>query len=135
MLDVPVSKVEFTFQTNFFAPIRIIQKVAPIMATNKSSSSSEAKGLIVNIGSVNGIVPVPWGGIYAASKGALKNLSMSLHNELSPFGVRVLHVEPGGVKTNVCFAPYHLFLLFIYREASNTETLSCLGPNYPVACG
>lgn len=101
ILDVPISEVQSAFQTNFFAPIRLIQKIAPLMAVNKTTSQTEVKGLIVNIGSVNGVVPIPWGGVYATTKAALRNLSQSLYNELSPFGVRVMLVEPGGIQSNV----------------------------------
>lgn len=98
---MPIAEVQAAFQTNFFAPIRLIQRIAPLMATNKTASQSEVKGLIVNIGSINGVVPIPWGGIYASTKAALRNLSQSLYNELSPFGVRVMLVEPGGIQSNV----------------------------------
>lgn len=77
------------------------------MAVNKTTSHTEVKGLIVNIGSVNGVVPIPWGGIYATTKAALRNLSQSLYNELSPFGIRVMLVEPGGIQSNVGPKKFH----------------------------
>lgn len=96
-----MKEIKGAFETNFFSALRLIQTVAPLMAAKTTSSPSEVKGLIVNIGSVNAVVPVPWGGIYASTKAALRNISESLYNELSPIGVRVLLVEPGGIKSNV----------------------------------
>lgn len=55
LLDFPVDKARDVFDTNLFAPMRLTQLVVPHMASKKT-------GLIINIGSVVGVVPTPWAG-------------------------------------------------------------------------
>lgn len=80
-------------EANFMGPFRIMKAVLPGMRARKC-------GTILNISSAQGLCPSPACGIYAASKGALENLSESLAVEVEPFGIRVLIVEPGAFRTN-----------------------------------
>jgi short-subunit dehydrogenase len=57
-------------------------------------------GKIVNIGSISGIVSTPFASCYCATKAALHAFSDSLRMELKPFGIDVMVVAPGGVKSN-----------------------------------
>jgi 1-acylglycerone phosphate reductase len=61
----------------------------------------ENKGTIVNIGSVAGIMPYVFGSAYNASKAALHAYSNTLRVELAPFGVKVIIIVTGGVKSNI----------------------------------
>lgn len=103
VLDVSLDEIQSAFSTNFFSVLRLTQAVVPHMVSKSPSSAGTAgtKGLVVNIGSITAIVPAPWGGIYASTKAALRSVSETLHMELQPLGVRVLLVEPGGIKSNV----------------------------------
>ncbi len=80
-------------EVNFFAPIRFIQAVLPVMRQQKS-------GHIINMSSVNAFSTPPFGGMYAASKAALESLSESLCIEVQPFNITVSLVEPGFVQTH-----------------------------------
>jgi 1-acylglycerone phosphate reductase len=60
-----------------------------------------AKGTIVQIGSVAGIMPYVFGAAYNASKAALHQYSNTLRVELAPFGVNVITIVTGGVKSNI----------------------------------
>ncbi len=62
---------------------------------------NQAEGHIVNIASINSIVPIPWNGPYNASKYAVMGFTETLAQELAGTSVRVTCVHPGGVKTNI----------------------------------
>lgn len=80
------------FDTNVLGPMRVARAVLPAWRTRGS-------GAIVNVSSVAGIVGVPFGGAYAASKHALEALSEALHFEVAYAGIRVRLVEPGRFDT------------------------------------
>ncbi|KAK0476648.1 hypothetical protein IW261DRAFT_1609322 [Armillaria novae-zelandiae] len=88
-LDLDFTVVQQTFETNLFAVMRIVQAFASLLI--------QAKGTIVNIGSIAGIMPYTFGSTYNASKAALHSYSDTLRIELSPFDVQVVVVVTGGV--------------------------------------
>ncbi|MEO1387886.1 MAG: SDR family oxidoreductase [Cyanobacteria bacterium J06634_6] len=94
LMDISADKLQAQFQTNVFAPLALIQQVAPVM-------KGQQAGLIVNIGSISGLVTTPFAGAYCASKSALHSLSEALRMELSPFGINVVTVQPGAVQSNI----------------------------------
>ena len=91
--DVSVDEFKTKFETNFFSIIRLIQEVGPTMRKQNS-------GTIINISSVVGRIGFPASPAYISSKFALEGLSESLRFELAPFGVNVVIIEPGVIKTN-----------------------------------
>jgi NAD(P)-dependent dehydrogenase (short-subunit alcohol dehydrogenase family) len=91
--DVSVDEFKAQFDTNFFSIIRLIQEVGPTMR-------KQGSGAIVNISSVVGRIGFPASPAYISSKFALEGLSESLRFELAPFGVNVVIIEPGVIKTN-----------------------------------
>ena len=98
--DVSIDEFKEQFETNFFSIIRMIHEVAPIMREQKS-------GHIINISSIAGRIGFPISPAYISSKFALEGLSESLRFELMPFGVNVIIIEPGMIKTNF-FEPMKL---------------------------
>ncbi|PCH04778.1 Short-chain dehydrogenase/reductase SDR [Penicillium occitanis (nom. inval.)] len=92
-MDVNIEEARLTFETNFFAVIRICQTFLPLLM--------KSKGTIVQIGSVAGIIPYVFGSVYNASKAALHSWSDTLRVELAPFGVKVTTVITGGVKSRI----------------------------------
>jgi NAD(P)-dependent dehydrogenase (short-subunit alcohol dehydrogenase family) len=90
--DVPMAAAREQIEVNLFAVAQLIQSVLPVMRKQRS-------GKILNVSSTGGKSATPMGGWYHASKFALEGLSDSLRNEVRPFGIDVVVVEPGGVKT------------------------------------
>ena len=85
-------EVSLQFEVNAFGPLRLARALAPGMR-------QRGFGRIVNISSTNGFVVTPFMGAYSASKFALEALSDSLRLELKPWGVDVIVIEPGAMKT------------------------------------
>jgi NAD(P)-dependent dehydrogenase (short-subunit alcohol dehydrogenase family) len=80
------------FETNFFGIIRMTRAVVPHMRR-------QGHGRIINIGSVLGFLPMPYGALYAATKHAIEGYSESLDHELRTRGIRVSVIEPAYTKT------------------------------------
>ncbi|PYH76236.1 short chain oxidoreductase/dehydrogenase [Aspergillus uvarum CBS 121591] len=90
--DMTLSEVHAQFDTNVFGAIRVLQAVLPGMRERRS-------GTVVNISSSAGVDGLPTCAVYAGSKFAMEGMSESLAKELAPFGIRVLLVEPGTLRT------------------------------------
>lgn len=80
------------FDTNFFGLVRMTRAVVPHMR-------EQGVGRIINIGSVLGFLPMPYGALYAATKHAVEGYSESLDHELRTRGIRVSVIEPAYTKT------------------------------------
>ena len=91
--DLAMEEIKAQYDTNLFGVIRVTQAVLPIMRKQKS-------GIIVNISSGAGRFGYPGGSAYVSTKFAIEGLSESMAYELEPFGIRVVLVEPGVIKTN-----------------------------------
>src|SRR3989440_4872530 len=87
-----IDQARSIFETNFFGLIRMTRAVVPHMRRQGS-------GRIINIGSVLGFLPMPYGALYAASKHAVEGYSESLDHELRTRGIRVSIIEPAYTKT------------------------------------
>ena len=90
--DTSIEEAKAQFETNFFGVLRVCQAVLPSMREKGS-------GLIINISSIAGLISVPFQGFYSASKFALEGLTEALRLEVSPFGIKVVLVEPGDFQT------------------------------------
>ena len=87
-----IAQAQSLFDTNFFGVIRVTNEVLPHMRHRGS-------GRIINISSVLGYLPAPYGALYSASKHAVEGYTESLDHELREYGVRALLVEPGYTRT------------------------------------
>ncbi|MBT9098879.1 oxidoreductase [Methylovulum psychrotolerans] len=92
--ETSLTEAASLFDTNVFGILRTSKAVLPFMRAQNF-------GRIINISSVLGFLPVPYLGLYAASKHAVEGLSESLDHEVRQFGIRVVLVEPAFTKTNL----------------------------------
>ena len=90
--EIPAEPLQQMFDVNVFGVLRMIQAVAPQMR-------KQGAGRIINISSIAGKLSTPANGAYSATKFALEALSDALRQELMPFGVQVVLIEPGAIKT------------------------------------
>ena len=90
--EVPMDQVRRQFETNVFGLVRLCQLVLPGMRRQGS-------GKVVNLSSMGGRLTFPGGGFYHASKYAVEALSDALRFEVRGFGVEVVVVEPGLIRT------------------------------------
>jgi NAD(P)-dependent dehydrogenase (short-subunit alcohol dehydrogenase family) len=90
--EVSIHQAKLIFETNFFGVLRMIRAILPTMRRQGS-------GQILNMGSVLGLLPMPYGALYSATKHAIEGYSESLDHELRTRGIRVSVIEPAYAKT------------------------------------
>jgi len=94
LVELETSELRRQFETNVIGQTALTRAVVPHMIRRRS-------GKIVNISSVSGVLPTPFAGAYCSTKAALTALSDALRMELDPFGIEVITVQPGGIKSNL----------------------------------
>jgi NAD(P)-dependent dehydrogenase (short-subunit alcohol dehydrogenase family) len=107
--ELSIQEFKEQFETNLFGVIRVIQEILPIMRKQRH-------GTIVNISSLAGRIGFPLTSAYVSSKFALEGLSESMAYEVEQFGIKVILIEPGVIKTNFDKN------LKIAKKASNNTT-------------
>jgi NAD(P)-dependent dehydrogenase (short-subunit alcohol dehydrogenase family) len=90
--DTSVEEAKKQFETNFFGALRVCRAVLPSMRERQS-------GYIVNVSSIGGLVGLPYQGFYSATKFAVEGMTEALRMEVRPFGIKVLLIEPGDIRT------------------------------------
>ncbi|HZA69209.1 MAG TPA: SDR family oxidoreductase [Nitrososphaeraceae archaeon] len=129
--EITTQEVKKQFETNFFGTIRLIKVIVPIMR-------KQGNGTIVNISSMVGRFGVPLNSAYVSSKFAVEGLSESISFELEQFGIRVIVIEPGVVKSDFfqnvkvkgmnLKSPYHKLMekrvIFLDKAMKNSTTSS-----------
>jgi len=87
-----IEQAQSIFDTNFFGMVRMTRAVLPHMR-------AQGAGRIINIGSVLGFLPMPYGALYAATKHAVEGYTESLDHELRNWGIRAVVIEPAYTST------------------------------------
>jgi NAD(P)-dependent dehydrogenase (short-subunit alcohol dehydrogenase family) len=90
--DIPMAKWRAEYDVNVFGLIETTKAVLPVMRQQRS-------GYVVNIGSIAGRIAYPFGGAYCSSKFAIEAITDALRLEVEPFGIRVVLIEPGAIRT------------------------------------
>ncbi len=96
---VEIEQVEHQMNVNFYGVVRVCQAFLPLLGGEKNTPLSPGK--IINISSISGLFSNPFLGPYCASKFALESFSDSLRRELLVYGIDVILLEPGPVKTPI----------------------------------
>jgi NAD(P)-dependent dehydrogenase (short-subunit alcohol dehydrogenase family) len=99
LAHLPMSEFKAQFEVNVFGPQKITQTFLPLLGMDASLQG--APGKIINISSIAGKRGLPFLGPYAASKHALEGWSESLRRELALFGIQVVIVGPGSIRTPI----------------------------------
>jgi len=116
--NTTIEQAKAQFEVNFFGAFRVCRAVLPPMR-------DQGSGYIVNIGSIGGILAIPYQSMYSASKFALEGLSEALRMEVRPFGIRVVIIEPGDHKT----------ALTENRQFTASGSTGAYGPSFAAALG
>ena len=91
--DLSIEEIRAQYETNLFGLIMVTPAVLPLMRKQKS-------GIVVNVSSLVGRIGLPSAAAYASTKFALEGLTEAMAYELEPFGIRLVIIEPGVIKTN-----------------------------------
>jgi NAD(P)-dependent dehydrogenase (short-subunit alcohol dehydrogenase family) len=92
--ETPEPELRSLMETTFFGAVAVIRAALPVLR-------SQGRGAIVNISSIGGQLSFAGFGAYSAAKFAIEGLSEALAQEVAPFGIKVLIVEPGNFRTNL----------------------------------
>jgi short-subunit dehydrogenase len=92
LAEIDPQRISAVFETNVFSALRLTQKVL-------SQMIAKGEGRIVFMGSMAGLIPMPFYAPYAMTKSALESVASSLRTELKPFGIKVILINPGGYNT------------------------------------
>ncbi len=98
--EASLAETRAQFEVNVFAPLAMMQAVLPFMRKRRA-------GRIVNITSVSGVATWAGTGVYCASKFALEGLAQTLAQEVAELGIKVINVEPGGMRTDYAGRSLH----------------------------
>jgi NAD(P)-dependent dehydrogenase (short-subunit alcohol dehydrogenase family) len=92
LLDASIPDIQKQFELNVFAVLRTAQLFFPLLRNSTTK-------MLVNNTSVNSVMALPWQGPYNASKAAIASVTETLRLELQPFGIRVIDLKTGGVRS------------------------------------
>ncbi|HEU4823569.1 MAG TPA: SDR family oxidoreductase [Nitrososphaeraceae archaeon] len=132
--DLSIDEIKNQYETNLFGLIRVTQAVLPIMRNQQS-------GTIVNVSSGAGLFGYPGGSAYVSTKFAVEGLSESISYELGQFGIKVVLIEPGFIKTNFLNAmaiakkaqdPDSLYSQMMQRVQTNSNEMAKNGSSVDV---
>ena len=97
LTDLTRDDLRRQFETNVIAPVAVTALALPLL---RGAVAKNGAATVANVGSIVGIIATPFAGAYCASKAALHSLTDTLRMELAPFGINVVAVQPGGVRSS-----------------------------------
>lgn len=97
VVDLTREDLRRQYETNVVSPVAMTRAALPLL---RAGAAGKGKAIVVNVGSIVGLFTTPFSGAYSSSKAALHSLSDGLRMELAPFGIRVVTIQPGGVRSS-----------------------------------
>lgn len=96
VVDLSRDDLRRQYETNVIAPVAVTRAALPLL---RAAVARDGRAVLANVGSIVGLFTTPFAGAYCSSKAAIHSLSDALRMELAPFGIRVVTIQPGGVRS------------------------------------
>jgi NAD(P)-dependent dehydrogenase (short-subunit alcohol dehydrogenase family) len=97
VVDLTREDLRRQFETNVIAPVVVTGKAVPLL---RAAVARNGSAVVANVGSIVGLFTTPFAGAYCSSKAAVHSLTDALRMELAPFGIHVVAIQPGGVRSS-----------------------------------
>jgi len=97
VVDLTREDLRGQFETNVIAPVRVTALALPLL---RAAVATRGKAVVANVGSIVGLFTTPFASAYCSSKAAVHSLTEALRMELAPFGIDVVCIQPGGVRSS-----------------------------------
>ena len=97
VVDLTRDDLRRQYETNVIAPAVVTAQAVPLLRAAVAKNSS---AVVANVGSIVGLFTTPFAAAYCSSKAAMHSLTDALRMELAPFGISVVSIQPGGVRSS-----------------------------------
>jgi NAD(P)-dependent dehydrogenase (short-subunit alcohol dehydrogenase family) len=97
VVDLTREDLRRQFETNVIAPMVVTSQAVPLL---RAAVARNGSAVVANVGSIVGLFTTPFAGAYCSSKAAVHSLTDALRMELAPFGIQVVAIQPGGVRSS-----------------------------------
>jgi len=97
VVDLTRDDLRGQYETNVIAPVAVTRAALPLL---RAAVSRNGGATLANVGSIVGLFTTPFAAAYCSSKAALHSLTDALRMELAPFGIHVVSIQPGGVRSS-----------------------------------
>ncbi len=97
VVDLTREDLRRQFETNVIAPMAVTGQAVPLL---RAAVAKNGSAVVANVGSIVGLFTTPFAAAYCSSKAAVHSLTDALRMELAPFGIRVVSIQPGGVRSS-----------------------------------
>jgi NAD(P)-dependent dehydrogenase (short-subunit alcohol dehydrogenase family) len=97
VIDLTRDDLRRQYETNVIAPVAVTAQAMPLL---RAAVAANGSAVVANVGSIVGLFTTPFAAAYCSSKAALHSLTDALRMELAPFGIHVVSIQPGGVRSS-----------------------------------
>jgi NAD(P)-dependent dehydrogenase (short-subunit alcohol dehydrogenase family) len=97
VVDLTREDLRRQYETNVIAPMAVTSQAVPLL---RAAVAKNGSAVVANVGSIVGLFTTPFAAAYCSSKAAVHSLTDAVRMELAPFGIRVVSIQPGGVRSS-----------------------------------